>query len=194
MKRNAPILAAALALLTASAAHAQESSRLSAEYLRQATPLTHWPPGLEPRNVDVFVHNEGWIDAPPDVVWTNLIDAAQWPSWYANSADVRIDDGLPRLAQGMGFDWKTFGFPIRSTVDVFEPNHEIGWSVDNPQFRVHHAWVLVLERGGTRVITEEGQKGADAIRFRLEQPNAMYDAHDWWISALKVRSERMARR
>jgi hypothetical protein len=174
MKRNALILAAALALLTASAAHAQESSRLSAEYLRQATPLTHWPPGLEPRNVDVFVHNEGWIDA--------------------NSADVRIDDGLPRLAQGMGFDWKTFGFPIRSTVDVFEPNHEIGWSVDNPQFRVHHAWVLVPERGGTRVITEEGQKGADAIRFRLEQPNAMYDAHDWWISALKVRSERMARR
>ena len=43
MKRNALILGAALALLTASAAHAQQSSRLSAEYLRQATPLIHWP-------------------------------------------------------------------------------------------------------------------------------------------------------
>ena len=124
----------------------------------------------------------------------SAIDATQWPSWYANSVDVRIVGGQPRLAQGVAFDWKTFAFPIRSTVDVFEPNREIGWSVDNPIFRVHHAWVLVPERGGTRVVTEEGQKGADAIRFRLEQPNAMYDAHDWWMSALKVRSERMAHR
>jgi hypothetical protein len=101
MKGNARILGAALALLSASAAHAQESSRPSAEYLRQATPLIHWPQGLEPRNVDVFVHNEDWIDAPPDVVWTNLIDATQWPSWYSNSADVRIHGGQPRLAQGV---------------------------------------------------------------------------------------------
>jgi len=143
MKANALILGAALALLSATAAHSQESSRLSAVYLRQATPLIHWPQGLEPRNVDVFVHNEGWIDAPPDIVWANLIDAAQWPSWYSNSADIRIEGGQSRLAKGVSFTWKTFGFPIRSTVDVFEPGREIGWSVENPQFRVHHAWVLV---------------------------------------------------
>jgi uncharacterized protein YndB with AHSA1/START domain len=184
MKTSAMVLAAGLALLSSSAAQAQESGRLSAEYLRQATPLTHWPQGLEPRNVDVFVHNEGWIAAPPSVVWANLIDATRWPSWYANAADVKIDGGRPRLAQRVGFSWTTFGFPIRSTVDVFEPDHEIGWSVDSPQFRVHHAWVLVPERGGTRVITEEAQKGAEAIKFRLEQPNAMYDGHDWWLSAL----------
>ena len=122
--------------------------------------------GLEPRNVDVFVHNEGWIDAPPDIVWANLIDAAQWPSWYSNSADMRIEGGPSELAAGVGFTWKTFGLPIRSTVVAFEPVREIGWSVDNPQFTVHHAWVLVPERGGTRVITEETQKGADAIKFR----------------------------
>ena len=193
MKRNALILGAGSALLTASvAAHAQESGHLSADYLKQATPLIHWPQGLEPRNVDVFVHNEGWIDAPPEIVWTNLIDATQWPSWYANSADVRIEGGQSKLAKGVSFDWKTFGFSIRSTVDVFEPDREIGWGVDSPEFAVHHAWVLVPERGGTRVITEETQKGADAIKFRLEQPNAMYDGHDWWMSALKARSERMA--
>jgi len=193
MKRNALILGAGSALLTASvAAHAQESGHLSADYLKQATPLIHWPQGLEPRNVDVFVHNEGWIDAPPEIVWANLIDATKWPSWYANSADVRIEGGQSKLAKGVSFDWKTFGFSIRSTVDVFEPDREIGWGVDSPEFAVHHAWVLVPERGGTRVITEEAQKGADAIKFRLEQPNAMYDGHDWWMSALKARSERMA--
>jgi hypothetical protein len=62
------------------------------------------------------------------------------------------------------------------------------------EFTVHHAWVLVPERGGTLVITEETQKGAGAIKFNIEQPNAMYDGHKFWLSALKARSERMARR
>jgi hypothetical protein len=48
------------------------------------------------------------------------------------------------------------------------------------------------EKGGVRVITEESQKGADAIAFRQTQPNAMYDGHDWWLSALKARAKRTA--
>ena len=101
--------------------------------------------------------------------------------------------GNPSLLRVSASTGKRSVFSIRSTVDVFEPDREIGWSGDNPSFKVHHGWVLVPERGGTRVITEETQKGADAIKFRLEQPNAMYDGHDWWMSALKARSERMAR-
>jgi hypothetical protein len=83
MKKQALILSAGLALLTASVADAQESVHLAADYLEQATSLIHWPQGLEPRNADVLVRNEGWIDAPSGIVWTNLIDAAQWPSWYS---------------------------------------------------------------------------------------------------------------
>ena len=190
-KMNTLILNAGLALVTASTIHAQESRAI---YLQQATLLIHWPKGFEPRNADVFVHNEGWINASPDIVWGNLIDALKWPTWYSNSADVHIEGGRPRLALGVSFHWKTFGFPILSTVDVFVPDREIGWSVYSSEFNVHHAWLLVPEHGGTRVITEEAQKGADAIRFWLDQPNAMYDGHDWWISALKARSERMAKR
>ena len=104
MKTNALVLAASLMLLAASAAHGQMSSRLSADYLRQATPLIHWPQGLEPRNVDVFVHNEGWIDASPGIVWANLIDVAQWPSWYSNSADVHIEGDRQKLAKGVTFE------------------------------------------------------------------------------------------
>ena len=65
MKKSALVVAAALGLQSASMAQATESGRLSADSLRQPTPFIHWPQGLEPRNVDVFVHNEGWIDAPP---------------------------------------------------------------------------------------------------------------------------------
>src|SRR5271155_1891341 len=103
--------------LCGSPASAQESGHLSAEFLKQATPLIHWPKGLEPRNVDVFVHNEGSIDAPPEVVWQNLIDASKWPTWYSNSADVQIQGGHDKLEKGVSFSWKTFGFPIVSTVD-----------------------------------------------------------------------------
>ncbi|GLQ50042.1 SRPBCC family protein [Dyella flava] len=193
MKTNTWVLAASLAMLVASTAHGQESSRLSADDLRHATPLIHWPKGLEPHNVDVFVHNEGWIDAPPEIVWANLIEAVQWPNWYSNSADVHIDADQQKLTKGATFHWKTFGFPVTSTVDVFEPNREIGWNVQTPTFSLHHAWLLIPERGGTRVITEEAQKGPVAINFHLEQPNAMHDGHDWWMSALKARSEKMAK-
>jgi hypothetical protein len=93
MQRHALILSACLAL----------SGHLSADYLEQATPLIHWPQGLESRNADGFVHNEGWIDAPSGIVWTNLIDAEQWPSWYSNSADIRIEVGQSKLAKGVSF-------------------------------------------------------------------------------------------
>jgi hypothetical protein len=148
MKRNALILSAGLALLTASVAHAQESGRLSADYLKQATPLIHWPQGLEPRNVDVFVHNEGWIDAPPE-------HRLGKPDRRCAMAELVFELGRRshrrrpiQARQGCQLQLEDVRFPIRSTVDVFEPGREIGWSVDNPEFKVHHAWVLVPSAAG----------------------------------------------
>jgi len=45
-----------------------------------------------------------------------------------------------------------------------------------------------------QVVTEETQNDPSAVAFNLDQPRAMYDAHDWWLAALKVRSERAALR
>ena len=135
MKLIALAIAAGLVLLSAQTVLAQESSRLSAEYLKQASPAIHWSQGLQPRKVDVFVHKEAWIDAPAEIVWANLIDAEQWPKWYSNSADVSLQGGYTKPARDVTFNWKTFGFPIASTVDVFEPNREIGWNVDSPVSR-----------------------------------------------------------
>ena len=128
MKRPFKLLGAAgVALLCVSPASAQESDNLSAEFLKQASPLIHWPKGLEPRNVDVFVHNEGSVDTPAEVVWQNLIEASKWPTWYSNSVDVQIQCRHDKLEKGVSFSWKTFGFPIVSRVDTFTPNREIGW-------------------------------------------------------------------
>ena len=103
---NTLILNTGLALVTASTIHAQESSLLSADYLKQATPLIHWPNGLEPINADVFVHNEGWINASPNIVWGNLIDVLQWPGWYSNSADVHVEGASPGSLWASAFTGK----------------------------------------------------------------------------------------
>jgi hypothetical protein len=53
-----------------------------------------------------------------------------------------------------------------------------------PQFvhRPNHAMRVTANRGET----------AHAVSL-FAQPRAMYDAHDWWLSALKVRSENVGK-
>jgi uncharacterized protein YndB with AHSA1/START domain len=150
----------------------------------------HWPGEFAPDKVDVFLHNQVEIGAPPRVVWENLVAATKWPSWYANSSDVRIVGSGEKLQAGTRFLWNTFGFPADSTVVEFVPEQRLAWSGGPVTFRIYHAWLIVPRGEGCLVITEEAQTGTDAIRFHREQPNAMVDGHDWWLSALKARSER----
>ena len=68
----------------------------------------------------------------------------------------------------------------------------LGWFGNGTGIHAYHTW-LILEKGdGCLVVTEETQNGPSAIAFNLDQPTAMYDAHHWWLAALKVRSERAA--
>ncbi len=160
--------------------------------VRTASSLVRWPSEFAPGNVDVFLHNQVEIAASPRLVWENLVAAAQWPSWYANSSDVRILGPAKSLQPGNRFLWNTFGFPADSTVVEFVPERRLAWSGGPVTFRIYHAWLIVPRGDGCLVITEEAQTGSDALRFHREQPNAMLDGHDWWLSALKARSERAA--
>jgi uncharacterized protein YbjT (DUF2867 family) len=58
--------------------------------LNEASDLIHWPEGFSPKQTDAFVHNQIFINAPAKVIWSNLVNAKDWPSWYSNSADVQI--------------------------------------------------------------------------------------------------------
>jgi hypothetical protein len=81
------------------------------------------------------------------------------------------------------------GFPIASRINEFVPERRIGWFGDGTGIHAYHTWLIVEEGEGCRVVTEESQIGPAAISFNIEQPTAMYDAHHWWLTALKVRSE-----
>jgi hypothetical protein len=115
------------------------------------------------------------------------------PRWYGNASNVHILGTNPREIHAHShFRWRTFCFPTESIVTNYIPNREIGWSAGDDRFRAFHSWLLIPNADGCLVVTEETQMGPNAIKFNTEQPHAMYDGHDWWISALKVRSERMA--
>src|SRR6202043_3361358 len=91
--------------------------------LNEASDLIHWPEGFSPKQTDAFVHNQIFINAPAKVIWSNLVNAKDWPSWYSNSADVQITNADEnRLGPKSQFKWKTFGFPVSSRVNEFVPD------------------------------------------------------------------------
>jgi hypothetical protein len=82
--------------------------------LANRSPDIHWPTGFEPEKADLFAHNDLIINAPCERVWTHIIEASRWPTWYPNSKDVEIQRGDPVLRDGTVFRWTTFGLAIES--------------------------------------------------------------------------------
>jgi hypothetical protein len=179
--------------LMATTVQAGDTTEKPIKPLNEASDLIHWPEGFSPKQTDAFVHNQIFINAPAKVIWSNLVNAKDWPSWYSNSTDVKItnsDNG--RLGPTSHFTWKTFGFPVDSRVNEFVSNTRLGWFGDGTGIHAYHTWLIIEKSDGCEVVTEETQNGPSAIAFNLDQPRAMYDAHDWWLTALKVRSEQAA--
>jgi hypothetical protein len=170
--------------------YAADMQERPAKDLSWANRQIHWPKGFNPKEADAFVHNEIWINAPANVIWANLVNAADWPEWYSNAADMQIGSADKRTLQtDTTFTWKTFGFPILSKVNEFSPYKRLGWFGSGQGIRAYHTWLIIARSGGCEVITEEAQVGPSAIKYNIEQPTAMHDGHNWWLTALKYRSE-----
>jgi hypothetical protein len=98
--------------LMATTAQAADTTEKPTKQLNEASDLIHWPEGFSPKQTDAFVHNQIFINAPAKVIWSNLVNAKDWPSWYSNSADVQItnsDEG--RLGPTSQFTWEDFRIP-----------------------------------------------------------------------------------
>ena len=113
----------------------------------------HWPDRYAPGTTAVHVSNEITIDAPPQAVWGVLLRAVDWPGWYPNSRDVRLDGGGAELALGSRFTWKTFGVPVSSTVREFVAPERIAWDGSGPLMDVYHAWLIEPRGAGSWVLT-----------------------------------------
>ncbi len=158
-----------------------------------------WPAGFSAADSPVFAHNEIFIRRSPDVIFQKLLRAHAWSSWYPNAAGVHIAGEDPKNADAKltptsQFQWKTFGTVQSSAVKLFEPNVAIGWTAEGFGVQAFHRWYLFSESGGTRVVTEECDKGFTmdiAGGSALLNPS-LHASHQLWLENLKSQLERSA--
>jgi uncharacterized protein YndB with AHSA1/START domain len=145
-----------------------------------------WPARFDPALAPVHVRNELAIAAPAARAWTWLLRAEQWPAWYPNSSNVRVEGATaPNLGAGVRFRWRTFGVSLVTTVEEFVPGERIAWRAVSPGVDAYHAW-LIEPRGddGCWVLTEETQYGALARLGALVFPRRMFEGHALWLERL----------
>jgi len=145
-----------------------------------------WPADFDLSTRPVRVHNELAMAAPAAQVWAWLIRAPLWPIWYPNSKNVRIVQGDPTdLALGSKFRWRTFDVGIRSEVQKFDLEKQIGWDARCLGVYAYHAWLIRETREGCHVITEERQHGLLAKGQALAMPQRMSSGHQMWLERLR---------
>lgn len=155
-----------------------------------------WPEGYLPGFSENFVSNEIIVAGLTAAdVWPLLSHAARWPTYYANSANVRLHDGPgPELHDGTRFYFETFGFPVEAQCNECVPPvagqpgriawH--GWAGEGEtRLDVHHAWLIEdLSQGRVRILTQETQNGKPAAELATARPNPMINGHQDWLDGL----------
>jgi uncharacterized protein YndB with AHSA1/START domain len=154
-----------------------------------AAPATvRWPDEARPERSPVYGRSEIEIAAPPIVVWEHLVRAEAWPDWFADCSSVRIEAGpQPSLGVGTRFRWTVLRVPVVTTVEECEPPTRLAWSGSGLGARAYHGWILEPTAGGTRVVTEETQRGVgpSLLRFAL-RPLLLYSQRRWLADLARV--------
>lgn len=153
----------------------------------------NWPPEYEPKESTFFVHNELQINAPAEVIWDVLIQAETWPQWYEGAHGVKVlnsADGI--LKADSVFTWNTMGLDFVSTIREFEKPYRLSWESDKWSIRGYHAWLIIPNEHGCRVITDESQFGLMAVLEGIFVPTKLRQLHDIWLLQIKNKAEALA--
>ncbi|MGO0633197.1 SRPBCC domain-containing protein [Pseudomonas sp. SAR267] len=155
-----------------------------------------WPEGYLPGFTDNFASNEVIVAGlRAEDIWPLLACPSCWPTYYSNSANIRIyDHAGPELMNGVRFYFETFGFPVEAQCNEFDAPSEDhpgriawhGWAGEGEdRLDVHHAWLIEnLEGGRVRILTQETQNGKPAQELAKAQPNPMINGHQDWLNGL----------
>lgn len=150
----------------------------------------NWPENYEPFNTSFFVHNETDIQASPQVVWSILIDAEEWPQWYQGAKNVVImGDSTKRLHQDAVFTWNTMGLDFTSTVKEFVAPYRLSWESRKKSINGYHAWLILPTKEGCKLVTDESQYGWLTLMQKSFIPNKLRKLHDTWLLEIKNKAE-----
>lgn len=138
-------------------------------------------------NADYLEYRVGThIDAPAEVVWGVLTDAAGYPSWNSTVAGIEgtiaLDEEID-LSVHIAPD-RTFGL----TVSTFEPTSRMVWEDGNNMFRGVRTFTLSEVDGGTDFTMAEVMTGSmlDKIVPKLPEFGPDFDA---FAAGLKAEAE-----
>ena len=155
-----------------------------------------WPESYIPGFSDNFASNEVIVAGLSAAdIWPFLSKAPLWPTYYANSANVRFyDEKGPELEAGVRFYFETFGFPVEAQVVEYAPPAHgkpgrlawHGWAGEgDTRLDVIHAWLIDdLSGGRVRILTQESQNGKPAQELARPKPNPMINGHQDWLVGL----------
>jgi hypothetical protein len=152
-----------------------------------------WLLGFDPATDPVFAHNETFIEgASPTSVLGVMRDADGWRTFYPNSGRaLERDTGAPvrELDLGTRYFWTTFGvlqdMHVAELV-VDDSESVLAWTGGSLGTEVYHRWMFRAEAGGTRVVTEEIERGvAPDLDHGLMSPS-LHAGHQLWLDNLKT--------
>ena len=72
---------------------------------------------------------ERFIDAPPDAVWSVLVDLDAWPQWGPSVQGAELAEAGPLGLGSRGKVWAPFGVALPFTITEFEENRRWTWEV-----------------------------------------------------------------
>jgi len=131
-------------------------------------------------------HKEITIDAPLARVWKIQTDIENWPEWQPGVTSAKLEG---ELAVGTVFRWKAAGLNITSTIQVLEPQRQIGWTGNSLGMRAVHMWRFEPQGDSTHVITEESLSGWLARLLRLFSPEFLDNSMERSLQVLKKHVE-----
>jgi polyketide cyclase/dehydrase/lipid transport protein len=145
----------------------------------------NWPAEFDPRTAPVYARNEIRTSLAAEQLWPALVDATNWPRWYAHAEQVTISGGDTALTATSRFSWKTLGVRVKTQVTEFEPARRLAWRGTGPGAAGYHRWILIpAADGGCQVLTEEVQTGL-VPRLRAGQlRRSLHTNHQRWLDGL----------
>lgn len=152
-----------------------------------------WATDFDPNKVKVptYAYNEVMCKAPVEAVFAWLMRAPRWPEWYPNSANVKLRSFAGNdLQLGTHFTWNTFGVHVDTYVEEFVPPYRIAWRGFLMGSDVIHAWVFERNGPGSKLITEEVQRGFVCLLARDFFVQGLNKNHQLWLERLAAQAEK----
>ncbi len=150
----------------------------------------NWPANYLPEEAPFTLHNEISINASPQTVWRELIDYKAWPTYYKGADPVTLADASQTTLQANSvMHWKTMGLKFTSTIKEYEPNRRLSWESVNSKITGYHAWLIVPQGKGCKLITDEAQHGWLTFFQKTFVPTKLSRLHDDWLTGIKERAE-----